>query len=65
MTTAETVRCTLQRAAYIAWGGRVGGKHDPAKEHGVKRLNALYDLEYWKVFPVFPYMRFHQCVVLK
>jgi hypothetical protein len=49
LTSEETIRCARERAAYLSSGGRDGGKHDPAKVHGVKRLNALYELEYWKV----------------
>jgi hypothetical protein len=56
MTAAQTITCAWQRAAYIHRGGREGGKHDPAKDHGVKRLNGLYDLEYWKVFFINFYM---------
>jgi hypothetical protein len=49
MTAGQTIRCAQQRADYISRGGREGGRHDPTKEHGVKRLNALYELVYWKV----------------
>jgi hypothetical protein len=50
MTAEATIQCARERAAYLASGGRDGGKNDPANVHGVKRLNALYELEYWKVF---------------
>jgi hypothetical protein len=64
MTAAETVRCGRERGAYIAQGGRDGGRHDPAKQHGVKQLNALYNLVYWKVLILFPFMRSHMYLVL-
>jgi hypothetical protein len=49
MSAERTIQCGRERAAYIAGGGRDGGRYDLAKEHGVKRLNVLYELEYWKV----------------
>jgi hypothetical protein len=49
MSAEETIRCGRGREAYIRDGGRQNGKDDPVKIHGVKRLNCLYELEYWKV----------------
>lgn len=46
MSAEETICCGRERKAYIRDGGRENGKYDPAKKHGVKRLNCLYDLEY-------------------
>jgi hypothetical protein len=57
MTAAQTIQCARERGAYIANGGRDGEKHDPVKQHRVKRLNALYKLEYWKVISATPCRR--------
>jgi hypothetical protein len=38
---------------YAAWkvaGNRDGATSDPSKKHGVKRINILYTLPYWKEF---------------
>jgi hypothetical protein len=36
LTAVQTIECAQERVAYISQGGRDGGKHDPAKGHGVK-----------------------------
>jgi hypothetical protein len=54
MSAEQTIRCARERAAYISQGGRDGGKHNPAKVHGVKRFSAIYELEYWKVCTLAP-----------
>jgi hypothetical protein len=45
----QTIRRGSQSEAYIAGGGLEKDDGFPAKEHGVKRVSALYQLPYWRV----------------
>jgi len=38
-----------ERVAYIDSGGRQDREDDPVKQHGVKKVSALYELPYWAV----------------
>jgi hypothetical protein len=59
ITAQEILRCAEERQTYLSSRGREKIKYDPMHEHGVKRKNILYKLEYWKV-TLFPYpLHFH------
>ena len=47
----QTIRWGYQSEAYIDSGGTEMDDDFPAKEHGVKRVSALYQLPYWRVSP--------------
>ena len=47
----QTIRRGYQSEAYIDSGGTEKDDDFPAKEHGVKRVSALYQLPYWRVSP--------------
>ena len=49
LTGNQTIRRGLQSEAYIDGGGTEKDDGFPAKEHGVKRVSALYQLPYWRV----------------
>lgn len=49
MSSAQVMQYAREREAYLAAGGRGNGPNDPVKDHGVKRLSALFQLPYWKV----------------
>jgi hypothetical protein len=49
LTGNQTIRCGAQSEAYIDGGGTEKDDEFPAKEHGVKRISALYQLSYWRV----------------
>jgi hypothetical protein len=45
----QTIRRGKDSEAYIDGGGSEKDPEFPAKEHGVKRVSALYQLPYWRV----------------
>ena len=49
LTGNQTIRYGRQSEAYIDGGGTEKDDEFPAKEHGVKRVSALYQLPYWRV----------------
>ena len=49
LTGNQTIRRGNQSEAYIDGGGMEKDDDFPAKEHGVKRVSALYQLPYWRV----------------
>jgi hypothetical protein len=49
LTGNDTIRRGRQSEAYIDGGGTEKDDGFPAKEHGVKRVSALYQLPYWRV----------------
>jgi hypothetical protein len=49
LTGNQTIRRGSQSEAYIDGGGTEKDDDFPAKEHGVKRVSALYQLPYWRV----------------
>ena len=49
LTRNQTIRRGYQSQAYIDGGGTEKDDEFPAKEHGVKRVSALYQLPYWRV----------------
>jgi hypothetical protein len=49
LTGNQTIRRGRQSEAYIDSGGTEKDNEYPAKEHGVKRVSALYQLPYWRV----------------
>ena len=49
LTGNQTIRRGYQSDAYIDGGGTEKDDEFPAKEHGVKRVSALYQLPYWRV----------------
>ena len=49
LTGNQTIRRGKQSEAYIDGGGTEKDDEFPAKEHGVKRVSALYQLPYWRV----------------
>ncbi len=61
MTIDEIDNVATTRTTWLANGGRPQC-NDPTKTFGVKRLNILFQLEYWKVnFHIF----IHVCPNLK
>ena len=59
----QTIRRGHESEAYIDGGGTENDDEFPAKEHGVKRVSALYQLPYWRVSATllmsFCIVRFH------
>jgi hypothetical protein len=53
LTGNQTIRLGLQSEAYIDAGGTEKDNEFPAKEHGVKRVSALFQLPYWRVSAMF------------
>ena len=49
LTGNQTIRRGAQSEAYLDGGGTEKDDEFPAKEHGVKRVSALYQLPYWRV----------------
>lgn len=49
LTGNQTIRRGRDSEAYIDGGGTEADNEFPAKEHGVKRVSALYQLPYWRV----------------
>ena len=49
LTGNQTIRRGRQSEAYFDGGGTEKDDEYPAKEHGVKRVSALYQLPYWRV----------------
>ena len=49
LTGNQTIRHGYESEAYIDGGGTEKDAEFPAKEHGVKRVSALYQLPYWRV----------------
>ena len=49
LTGNQTIRRGYESEAYIDGGGTEKDDEFPAKEHGVKRVSALYQLPYWRV----------------
>ena len=49
LTGNQTIRCGRQSEAYLDGGGTEKDADFPGKEHGVKRVSALYQLPYWRV----------------
>ena len=45
----QTIRRGYESEAYLDGGGTEKDTEFPAKEHGVKRVSALYQLHYWRV----------------
>ena len=52
----QTIRRGSESEAYIHAGGTEKDEEFPAKEHGVKRVSALYQLPYWRVSAQEPYV---------
>ena len=55
LTGNQTIRRGAQSERYIDSGGLEKDDAYPAKEHGVKRVSALYQLPYWRVSSTKPY----------
>jgi hypothetical protein len=53
LTGNQTIRLGLESEAYIDAGGTEKDNEFPAKEHGVKRVSALFQLPYWRVSAMF------------
>ena len=49
MTGQETRRCGEEREEWLRNGGVSGSAGDPVRQHGVKRVSALFTLPYWSV----------------
>ena len=49
LTGNQTIRRGRQSEVYVEGGGTEKDSDFPAKEHGVKRVSALYQLPYWRV----------------
>ena len=49
LTGNQTIRLGRQSEAHIDGGGTEKDDEFPAKEHGVKRVSALFQLTYWRV----------------
>ena len=49
LTGNQTIRRGYESEAYIDGGGTEKDNEFPAKQHGVKRVSALYQLPYWRV----------------
>ena len=49
LTGNQTIRRGYESEAYLDSGGTEKDNEFPAKEHGVKRVSALYQLPYWRV----------------
>ena len=49
LTGNQTIRRGIDSEAYIDGGGTEKDAEFPGKEHGVKRVSALYQLSYWRV----------------
>ena len=49
LTGNQTIRRGYQSEAYLDGGGTEKDAEFPGKEHGVKRVSALYQLPYWRV----------------
>ena len=49
LTGNQTIRRGYQSEAYMDGGGTEKDAEFPGKEHGVKRVPALYQLPYWRV----------------
>ena len=49
LTGNQTIRRGYQSEAYLDGGGMEKDDGFPGKEHGVKRVSALYQLPYWRV----------------
>jgi len=45
----DVLRMGEDRVAYIESSGQRDGDDDPIREHGVKRVCALFELPYWAV----------------
>jgi hypothetical protein len=54
LTGNQTIRRGAQSEAYIDGGGTEKDDGFPAKDHGVKRVSALYQLPYWRVRALTP-----------
>ena len=54
LTGNQTIRRGYQSEAYLDGGGMEKDDGFPAKEHGVKRVSALYQLPYWRVSALTP-----------
>jgi len=50
-TGQDVIRYAMWRQSYLDLGGKENGPDDPMHVTGVKRLSALYELEYWEVSP--------------
>jgi hypothetical protein len=65
LTGNQTIRLGRQSESYIDSGGLEKDDGFPAKEHGVKRVSALYQLPYWRVSGLnLTPCYFHVCVCL-
>jgi hypothetical protein len=49
MTGSDVVRYAALRQSYLDLGGKEDGPDDPVRFTGVKRLSALYELDYFQV----------------
>ena len=49
MSGEDVIRYAAWRESYLQMGGRENGPNDPVHVTGVKRLSALYELDYWQV----------------
>jgi hypothetical protein len=63
LTGQDTIRYAAWRESYLQLGGRENGPNDPVHVTGVKRLSALYELEYWQVWHVCPTHVWRACAV--
>ena len=60
LTGNQTIRLGRESEAYIDAGGTEKDAEFPAKEHGVKRISALYQLPYWRVSA----LAYNLCILL-
>ena len=61
LTGNQTIRRGYQSEAYLDGGGTEKDDDFPAKEHGVKRVSALYQLPYWRVSYILDTSHFLLC----
>jgi hypothetical protein len=52
----DIIRYAAWRESYLQLGGRENGPGDPVHVTGVKRLSALFELDYWQVMQVRSFM---------
>jgi hypothetical protein len=55
----DIIRYAAWRESYLQLGGRENGPGDPVHVTGVKRLSALFELDYWQVMHVYSLMFVH------
>jgi hypothetical protein len=52
LTGNQTIRQGRESEAHLDGGGTEKDDIFPAKRHGVRRVSALYQLQYWRVSPL-------------